>query len=524
MLKTIAFVPVRLTSSRLPGKHLKTIGDRPLLAWVLKRLRECREIDGVVICSPDEPETRGLADFAVGEGADLFVFVGDIDDVVGRLTAAAAAYQADICVLASGDCPLLSTPAMDKMVSTLKFGDNLDRVCIEPREKRNPIHEGMVVAKRWVWDLADKHSDRPELREHQFPVLDLHPEYFEEVNLGSLEDEDIYYRLQHRISVDTPADLEFMNVLYSRLAGKGKEFNLENVIELLADSPQLMKINDGVYQRGIFDKALKVLFFVTAAGRYGYGNLTRAMEIARVLVNRFGADLRFLVLDSEAVEILDSQGFNASLGQEKDLEEAAAVRDADIVVFDLQKDYEIEEVLVSGLCQRGIRVLFVDNIKAGAEKADRIIIPTAHYIGEDLPHMRQGRRYVVIRQEIRGQREHAREKNRDLLVYRVDPESHYMADPRKRPDPRKGGMGVERIESFTPDFPERLARAGAFLAPLGISAYEAFYLGTTCLLVPSEAGGEQEIQRFYDALQGTDPEELEQGADNIAQEIVDLVS
>ena len=113
-MKTIAFVPVRLTSSRLPEKHLRIIGDRTLLEWVIKRLQDAREIDQIVICAPNEPESRFLETFALKEGVDIFIFKGDVNDVVGRLTQAAVIYEAEICVLASGDCPLISSFSLDR--------------------------------------------------------------------------------------------------------------------------------------------------------------------------------------------------------------------------------------------------------------------------------------------------------------------------------------------------------------------------------------------------------------------------
>jgi hypothetical protein len=35
--------------------------------------------------------------------------------------------------------------------------------------------EGVHVARRRAWDVADAMSDRPELREHQFPVIYRYP-------------------------------------------------------------------------------------------------------------------------------------------------------------------------------------------------------------------------------------------------------------------------------------------------------------------------------------------------------------
>ena len=53
-MKVVAFVPVRLSSSRLPEKHLKYIGDKKLLEWNLLSLLESKEIDEIVIATCKE--------------------------------------------------------------------------------------------------------------------------------------------------------------------------------------------------------------------------------------------------------------------------------------------------------------------------------------------------------------------------------------------------------------------------------------------------------------------------------------
>ena len=54
-MKTVAFVPIRLNSKRVPHKNLKLLGERPLLCYVLETLVKVAEIDAVyVYCSSDE--------------------------------------------------------------------------------------------------------------------------------------------------------------------------------------------------------------------------------------------------------------------------------------------------------------------------------------------------------------------------------------------------------------------------------------------------------------------------------------
>ena len=52
-MKTVAFIPARLNSSRLPRKHLEDLGGKPMLQWTVDELAKCKTLDNIVICAPD---------------------------------------------------------------------------------------------------------------------------------------------------------------------------------------------------------------------------------------------------------------------------------------------------------------------------------------------------------------------------------------------------------------------------------------------------------------------------------------
>ncbi|MBF0566009.1 MAG: NTP transferase domain-containing protein [Nitrospirae bacterium] len=346
-LKSVAFIPVRLSSSRLPEKHLKPIGGKPLLSWVISRLRDCGEIDDIVICAPCDRQSGKLKSFAESEGVTLFVYSGDIDDVVGRLTAAAIKYDAGLCVLASGDCPLIAPATVDAMVRLLKRNLTLGNVQFAEINGSLPIHEGLIVSRRWVWERAQKYSDTPELREHQFPVYlrNVYPEKFEDLKTFWFEDEAIYYEVRHRISVDTPDDLKFMNCSFDALKSRGKDFNLQNVISLLAEDPGMRAINGQVYQKNYGEKSYKALFCVSSGTGRADGcdslpgsvsePLSDSVDLGTALVNLFGIGVRFACLDEETGAYVQSKGFSVS--QVKSFDDVPSVHSLysyDVAIFE----------------------------------------------------------------------------------------------------------------------------------------------------------------------------------------------
>ncbi len=310
-LQTVAVVPVRLTSKRLPCKHFKLIGKKTVLDWVIHRLKSSQLIDLIVLCAPDESESIMLGKVAVESGVELYIYQGDTNDVVGRLTSAARKYNADICVLASGDCPLLSTTTIDKMIQMLKINKDAGHITFDSIHDTTPIHEGIVISRLWVWEQAEKYSDTPYLREHHFPVFlhNVYPHRFENVKVLKFKDEEVFYKVHHRISVDTPSDLQFMNTIYNNLQNVNVDFTLENTVELLLKNPILKNINSGVYQKKVYDIGRLFLFVVLKEYPAIYDNILSIMEAANILMNEYGAGIRFLIEDSKVADMVEKRGF-----------------------------------------------------------------------------------------------------------------------------------------------------------------------------------------------------------------------
>ena len=56
-MKIVAIVPIKLNNERLPGKNIKTLGDKPLIQHILITLRAVADIDEIVVyCSSEEIE------------------------------------------------------------------------------------------------------------------------------------------------------------------------------------------------------------------------------------------------------------------------------------------------------------------------------------------------------------------------------------------------------------------------------------------------------------------------------------
>ena len=53
MLKNIAIIQARMSSTRLPGKVLLPLSGRPVLEHVVQRIRQCKFVDKVVVATTE---------------------------------------------------------------------------------------------------------------------------------------------------------------------------------------------------------------------------------------------------------------------------------------------------------------------------------------------------------------------------------------------------------------------------------------------------------------------------------------
>ncbi len=57
-----AFIVARLSSSRLPKKQLKKIGNKRLIDWTIENVKKSRYVDKIVIATTDDEENRPFVD------------------------------------------------------------------------------------------------------------------------------------------------------------------------------------------------------------------------------------------------------------------------------------------------------------------------------------------------------------------------------------------------------------------------------------------------------------------------------
>jgi len=499
--RAVAFIVARLNSSRLPMKQFRLIGDRPLLQWIIDSLNTCAELDEVVIATVAEVENEHLRDFAHDHKIPCFWYEGEVDHVTTRLRKAAEEFDADICVLVSADCPLIYAPAIDLLVKELRNHPDADWVQAKSdRTGNRPALQGIGVARKRAWQKADDISNKPELKEHQFPVIQRHPELFRKHKCHLAR--ELYDPFHHRFSVDTLADLEFMNELHRELREAGRSFSLLNALDWLGSHQDLLKINRHVHQMRVGEERKKALMIVDAGKDHGYGHLMRCRELAMQVTERLGWPVTFLLEDEKAKQILEEAGIRSLEKGFSSIREIPKRLNAfDLIILDTYSQRHIEHGWRRELPVKS-KVVVLDRMEDWTNEADLVVIPGVTYDESTQPRKEGGRRvlwgreYVILRREIRKLQRKDISKDLDVLVYLYpSDQKEIMWRLGKR-----NGLRVHVLQDFEEGFPSLLARSYTFLSGFGYSFYEALALGAYPVAWPLSHSHRIDAMKFYDRL------------------------
>lgn len=233
MSGTVAFIQARMSSTRYPGKVLQPLDGIPLIAFMAERVRRARSLDRVAVVTSTDPSDAPLVEAAGIAG--LPVFRGSLDDVLDRFVAAARAFEADVIVRLTGDCPLADPGVIDAVVETRRRTDVDYASNIDP----SSFPDGLDVEcfTRAVLERAGGEARLPSHREHVTLWMRDEAAGLRRANVSAIAN------FSHlRLTVDYPDDLTVIRRIVE-LQNPGSDLDLFDILRILSASPGLLDLN-----------------------------------------------------------------------------------------------------------------------------------------------------------------------------------------------------------------------------------------------------------------------------------------
>lgn len=239
-LQVSIVVQARMGASRLPGKPLKKVLGKPLLFYLIERLKRCHKVDHIVIATTDQPRDEELADYAKSQRVS--VVRGSEENVLSRYGLAAKLFDSDIIIRITADCPLMDPEIIDGMVVEFLDVDYLSNTL----SRTFPRGLDVEIFSKKALEKALKEAKLPFEEEHVTPYFLSHPELFKLANYAYKTDESA-----KRWTVDTEEDFELIKRMIEALYPKKKDFAFEDMLQLVQEHPEWEDINRHIEQKPV---------------------------------------------------------------------------------------------------------------------------------------------------------------------------------------------------------------------------------------------------------------------------------
>ena len=232
MKQVAVILQARTGSSRLPGKVLADLAGRPMLAFLVERLKRCTLVNQLILATTELAEDDSLSE--LGKSLGLIVVRGSQNDVLSRFVLASQYTQAEVLVRITADCPFSDPGLLKEMIHEFS-AQEIDYFsnCISPTY---PDGLDVEIFTRRVLLLAHAECNEDSQREHVTPWIRTSGRF----RLAQKQYHVDYSAM--RWTVDEPEDLQVIRAVVAHFEGRS-DFSWQEVLELAQQQPQLFTAN-----------------------------------------------------------------------------------------------------------------------------------------------------------------------------------------------------------------------------------------------------------------------------------------
>lgn len=242
-MNIIAIIQARMGSSRLPGKVMKDLYGKSVLAHDIERVKQSKFIDDIIIATTTHKNDDIIEKEALICGVKCYR--GSEDDVLSRYYYAAKEYEADIIIRITSDCPLIDPFILDDVIVFFQENnyDIVTNAGIDPSQRTYPRGLDVEIFSFAKLEEAFEKAKEPYQHEHVTPFI------YEFGTVGNFKN-DIDYSM-YRWTLDTDEDWELIQKIYYYLYKGSHNFYFKDILDVICRYPELPKINEHVEQKKV---------------------------------------------------------------------------------------------------------------------------------------------------------------------------------------------------------------------------------------------------------------------------------
>ncbi|HBO43872.1 MAG TPA: hypothetical protein DD670_08070 [Planctomycetaceae bacterium] len=235
MLGTLGIIQTWSGVEGSRGTAARRLGGKSVLEWVVRRMTDCQQLDGVVVLSDARSTSRRLSSLVP---SDVPIVSVEGDDPLRRFVAATEQYRCEGVVRVRADQPFVDPMLIDRLVTTAQSQPSCDYVSYCSRDGRPTILSSIGVFGEWISTEALRRADRKATssddRREVTSFIHGHPEQFKLRLIPAPAQVD---RDDVRLTIDIEEDWEHLLTIVDALGPE--ELDWRRIANLLDHQPAL---------------------------------------------------------------------------------------------------------------------------------------------------------------------------------------------------------------------------------------------------------------------------------------------
>lgn len=214
-------IQARMDSRRFPGKVLYKVQGKPLLQYLLERLRSIKDSPEIIVATSLEKSDNPIVEFC--SKSTIPVFRGSLANVAERFRKALDSFSLDGFVRISGDSPLLDQRLIEDGIKY--FLENKYDLVTNVWPRTFPSGQSVEVIKTTTFQKISERISLPEDQEHVTRYFYRHSENFSIMNFSSIVNHSKFH-----LSIDDKSDIHIFQSILKCMQRPHWNYHLDEII------------------------------------------------------------------------------------------------------------------------------------------------------------------------------------------------------------------------------------------------------------------------------------------------------
>lgn len=240
-MKIATIIEARMTSSRLPGKHMLKVQNKNIFEILIEQLGFCNVSGEIILATTVNKEDDKLSHLASALG--ISIYRGNEENVYERVLGAALTNNVDIIIEVTADCPLIDPSIIDEAIS-IYLDNSYDYVS---NVVKRVYPDGMDIQ---VYSTELLRSSRSDIKNEDWlehvTIQFRNKTGREKISFFDMETPIFGNRSEVEVTLDEQKDLQLIDQIYTQIKQAERPIFCAEILSFLDNNSHLKNLYQNV--------------------------------------------------------------------------------------------------------------------------------------------------------------------------------------------------------------------------------------------------------------------------------------